>query len=195
MVCVKWVVVWLISLSYLGCNGRVEAGDPDSPTYEKDIKPLFAQRCTVCHRASKRSMVDISGGLALDSLEGILAGSARHKVIVPGKSGQSELVRRLADPDEDRRMPLQDKPLAPAQLELVARWIDAGAPRGSVQAIARKGRRIGASPGAIHPFARRQSTDRRQARRGQFARSQGGRVELPPTGRPVAGRHGPRVSR
>ncbi len=134
MGCVKCVVVWLISLSFLGYEGRALAGVSDSPTYEKDIKPLFAQRCTVCHRASKRRMVDISGGLALDSLEGILAGSARHKVIAPGKSGQSEIMRRLADPDEDRRMPLQDKPLAPAELELVARWIDAGTPRSSAQA-------------------------------------------------------------
>ena len=91
----------------------------------------FAKRCTVCHRASKRSMLDLSGGLALDSLEGILAGSARDKVIVPGKARESELVRRLADPDEDRRMPLQDKPLSPPQLELVRRWIDSGSPRGA----------------------------------------------------------------
>ena len=76
-------------------------------------------------------MLDISAGLALDSLEGILAGSARDKVIVPGKSRESELVRRLADPDEDRRMPLQDKPLSPPQQELVRRWIDSGAPQGN----------------------------------------------------------------
>jgi WD40 repeat protein len=110
--------------------------DSSAPTYERDIKPLLAKRCTVCHRASKRSMLDISAGLALDSLDGILAGSARAKVIVPGKSSDSELVRRLAEKDEDRRMPLQDQPLAPPQQELIKRWIDSGAPKGRVTAAA-----------------------------------------------------------
>ena len=138
MGCEKWVIVWLVFLSFLGGAGAAQASESDSPTYEKDIKPLFAKRCTACHRASKRSMVDISGGLALDSLEGVLAGSARDKVIVPRKSGDSELMRRLTDPDEDRRMPLQDQPLAPSQLELVARWIDAGMPRGAIPATPAK---------------------------------------------------------
>ncbi len=128
----------LVSLSLILCARSAPADDSPIPTYEKDIKPLFAKRCTVCHRASKRSMLDISAGLALDSLESILAGSARDKVIVPGKAPQSELVRRLADPDEDRRMPLQDEPLSSSQQELVRRWIDAGAPRGTAQAPAGK---------------------------------------------------------
>jgi WD40 repeat protein len=83
-------------------------------------------------------MLDLSGGLALDSLEGILAGSARDKVIVPGKARESELMRRLADPDEDRRMPLQDKPLSAPQLDLVRRWIDSGLSRGTTPALAVK---------------------------------------------------------
>jgi WD40 repeat protein len=83
-------------------------------------------------------MIDISGGLALDSLEGILAGSARDKVIVPRNAKKSELMRRLADPDEDRRMPLQDKPLSSEQLALVARWIESGLPRGTLSSAAGK---------------------------------------------------------
>src|SRR5262245_37586200 len=68
----------LVNIVILLALSALARGDEwPSPTYEKDIKPLFAKRCTVCHRASKRSMLDLSGGLALDSLEGILAGSAR----------------------------------------------------------------------------------------------------------------------
>jgi hypothetical protein len=143
-----WVLAWLVSLSFLECARGATADDSAAPTYEKDIKPLFAGRCLVCHRASKRSMLDISGGLALDSLEGILAGSARDKVIAAGKASQSELMRRLSDPDEDRRMPLQDKPLSASQLELIGRWIDAGAPRGLAQAPA--GKAAGSVPRRVH---------------------------------------------
>jgi hypothetical protein len=123
-------VVSLLALAQLDCPRPLCGGDVSAPTYERDIKPLFARRCTVCHRASKRGDVDISGGLALDSLAGILEGTARAKVVVPGKALQSELVRRLADPDDDRRMPRDDQPLPERQQELVRHWIDAGAPRG-----------------------------------------------------------------
>jgi WD40 repeat protein len=115
----------------------VRADDPSPPTYERDIKPLFASRCTICHKASKRGDVDVSGGLALDSLDSILAGTAREKVVVPGRAAESELVRRLANQDPERRMPLDDEPLPEPQQELVRRWINAGAPRGEALAKVR----------------------------------------------------------
>jgi hypothetical protein len=84
----------------------------------------------MCHNAKKRHDADLSGGLALDSWEGVLAGTPSRKVLVPGHSAESEIVRRLADTDEDRRMPLQDRPLPELEQKLIRRWIDAGVPRG-----------------------------------------------------------------
>ncbi len=127
----KRLLACLISVCSFVSASSGQSDESASPTYEKDIKPIFARQCTVCHRASKHRMLDISGGLALDSLEGILAGSPRVKVIAPGKARQSELLRRLADPDEDRRMPRGEDPLSSAQIELISRWIDAGAPAGT----------------------------------------------------------------
>jgi hypothetical protein len=109
------------------------ADEPSAPTYERDIKPILAKRCVVCHRSSQKDDLELSGGLVLDSLEGVLAGTMRRKVVVPRQAGQSALILRLADPDIDRRMPLQDKPLAPAQQQLLRRWIDAGVPRGTAE--------------------------------------------------------------
>ena len=54
---------------------------------------------------------------------------------MPKRADDSELLRRLTDPDVDRRMPLNDKPLPAAQRELIRRWINAGAPRGSAIGI------------------------------------------------------------
>jgi hypothetical protein len=120
--------------------------DKGAPSYERDVKPLFAKRCSVCHRASKRDNPDISGGLALDTYEGVLEGTSRRKVIVRGRAGASELWQRLADPDLDRRMPLDDTPLPQAQQDLIRRWIEAGAPRGI--ALAERGRSRAATLGA-----------------------------------------------
>jgi hypothetical protein len=102
----------------------------DSPTYERDIRPLFAKRCAVCHNAKKVDNLDLSGGLALDSFEALLEGTKDHKILQPGKAEESELLRRVTTSDEDLRMPLDDEPLAEDQRALIRRWIEAGAPRG-----------------------------------------------------------------
>src|SRR4051794_25069692 len=56
------------------------------PTYERDIRPLLARRCTVCHNAKKLADPDISAGLALDTFEAALAGTKDHRVVVAGKA-------------------------------------------------------------------------------------------------------------
>ncbi len=144
----KRPLIWLVSSCCMCCAAAGRADDSAAPTYEKDIKPIFVKRCTVCHRASKRGSLDISGGLALDSLIGVLAGSPRDKVIAPGKARQSELMRRLSDPDEDRRMPRGEEPLPSAQIDLISRWIDAGAPAGT--ALARAGTAAVSPPRRVH---------------------------------------------
>src|SRR5687767_10016980 len=75
----------------------------ETPTYERDIKPLFSKRCTVCHNKKKLDDLDISGGLALDTFEAVLAGTKDEKVIVPGRSLESRLLKRLNEVDEDTR--------------------------------------------------------------------------------------------
>jgi hypothetical protein len=126
----KLAIVALCPFAHVWFTVAGRADDLLSPTYERDIKPLFAKRCTVCHRAAKRGDLEISGGLALDSYEGILAGTTREKVVVPGHAGGSALLRRLADTDDERRMPLDDRPLPEPQQAMVRRWIELGAPRG-----------------------------------------------------------------
>lgn len=106
------------------------------PTYERDVRPLFVKRCTVCHGAKKVDQPDVSGGLALDSYDGAMRGVKGRAVIVAGKAEAGGLLGRLTDPDEDRRMPLSDTPLSPSEQTLIRRWVDAGAPRGEPPAAA-----------------------------------------------------------
>jgi WD40 repeat protein len=106
------------------------APDDDAPTYERDVRPLLARRCTVCHNRKKQNDLDVSGGLALETFEGAMAGTSEHRIVVPGKAAESELFRRLIAADPDERMPLLEKPLPEAQRDLVRRWIDGGAVRG-----------------------------------------------------------------
>ncbi len=116
---------------FLGAWSGVALGD-EPPTYERDIRPLFAKRCTVCHSKKNLDKTEVSAGLALDSFEAALGGTKEHKVVAAGDAAASALYQRLVDPDEDERMPLAERPLTEPQRALVRRWIDAGAPRGVV---------------------------------------------------------------
>lgn len=101
----------ITAVSLLGIPALVAFAGPDlsklpaaskqqNITYAKDIKPLFEASCLRCHTGDRAK-----AGLHLDSLEGILKGSKDGKVIVPGKSEQSDLVIAVARLDEKKAMP------------------------------------------------------------------------------------------
>lgn len=112
----------------------ISSAAADPPTFERDVRPLLKKRCVVCHNARKRGDLDVSGGLALDSFEAVLKGTDEHPVVQPGKSASSELLKRLTDADEDKRMPLLDEPLPDRDQQLLRRWIDEGAQQGTASA-------------------------------------------------------------
>src|SRR5262249_25683975 len=78
------------------------AGDPPVKRvdFERDVRPIFATVCYECHGPEKQK-----GDLRLDLKAAALKGGENGPVIVPGKSAESELVRRVAASDGDGRMP------------------------------------------------------------------------------------------
>jgi uncharacterized membrane protein len=97
-------------------------------TFEKDIKPIFDKSCVKCHGAEKAK-----GRLRLDTLAGTLKGNVDGKVLEPGNSAKSILVRNIAHVgEEDDWMPPVNgddriPPLTEEQVGLVRAWIDQGA--------------------------------------------------------------------
>jgi hypothetical protein len=67
------------------------------------------------------------GGLRLDAGALIEKGGKHGPAIAAGDSNSSPLIERLLSHDEDTRMPQDAKPLPAAKIELLRRWIDAGA--------------------------------------------------------------------
>lgn len=98
-------------------------------TYVTDIKPIFDQSCAKCH-----SGVKAKAKLKLDSLAGALKGGKEGKVLKPGNSAESFLVKAVAHatPDDEEWMPPLEnragiKPLTAEQIGLIRAWIDQGA--------------------------------------------------------------------
>jgi hypothetical protein len=66
------------------------------------------------------------GGLRLDSSKA-LAGGLSGKVILPGKSAESLLIKMIGGQIEGKQMPMAGDPLTDEQVSLIRRWIDDGA--------------------------------------------------------------------
>ncbi|NQV25829.1 MAG: DUF1553 domain-containing protein [Rhodopirellula sp.] len=96
--------------------------DAASVDFEKQIRPLLMKHCGDCHGATEQN-----SGLRIDAKQAAFKGGDGGAVIVPGKSGDSELVRRVASDDPDERMPPEGAPLSMNDIELLRRWIDQGA--------------------------------------------------------------------
>jgi len=122
------VCLSLLTLTMAGtagfAGGKVLAGEPGAAVAAgsfASIAPIFERACTHCHGGE--SAVE---GLALDSHAGILKGSARGPVVVPGQPDKSAMVGRLRGTIQPH-MPFDGDPLPDAEIRLVEEWIRTGA--------------------------------------------------------------------
>ena len=106
---------------------QLQAQSPGSQTpgvavdYDKDVRPLLAQNCYSCHGPEVQQ-----SGLRLDQRQPALRGGDYGPVIVPGKSHESKLIRRLMDGDGGMQMPPTGA-LLPEEIAVLRAWIDQGA--------------------------------------------------------------------
>ena len=84
------------------------------------VQSIFARACGGCHGASQQL-----SGFSLLTREAALRGGAHGASIVPGKSGESPLMKRLLGEIEPS-MPLGGK-LTAGEIETIRQWIDQGA--------------------------------------------------------------------
>src|SRR5262245_33478487 len=110
----------LILLLMLGAGAAQEAAPPVD--FARDIQPILRDHCLKCHNPQKKK-----GQFRVDSREAAFRGGVSGKVIKPGDAKGSHLFELLVSKNEDERMPQSAPPLASSQIELLRRWIDAGA--------------------------------------------------------------------
>src|SRR5207244_3445550 len=68
------------------------------------------------------------GGLRFDRREGpLVAGDSGKPAIRPGRSVESELIRRIEAVNVEERMPPRSEPLGQKQIKILRAWIDQGA--------------------------------------------------------------------
>lgn len=116
----------LLGLGLLSLATKASAESPavvaDEVDFSRDIQPILAERCLLCHGPD-----DAESGLRLDSAAAAQAAADSSAVaIVPGDPDGSELIRRIVTDDESLRMPPDGDPLTAEEVERFRVWIAAG---------------------------------------------------------------------
>lgn len=125
---------WIRAASFLlvcGTSTCVPAADPPAPTFERDVAPIFREKCCSCHNPDRKR-----GGLDLSGYQQTLAGGSSGEVIAPGDADASYLWQLVSHASEPKMPPESDRIPADA-LDVVRRWIAAGAPERDGSAPAR----------------------------------------------------------
>jgi mono/diheme cytochrome c family protein/DNA-binding beta-propeller fold protein YncE len=121
-----WLPVLVATLSISSISG-IARGDEAvaSVSYYRDVRPILQVHCQGCHQPAKPG-----GGAILTDHAGLLkAGDSELPIVTPGKVDESSLLEQISAPEgETPAMPKDAPPLKPVQVDLIRRWIEAGAP-------------------------------------------------------------------
>jgi hypothetical protein len=113
-------LAWLLFSMPVAALGQTPKGPV---TFINDVAPILQKNCFACHDAKKKK-----GKLEMTTWENFRKGGSKDDPIVPGKAKESLIIDLLTSKGADR-MPPKDvgDALKKEQIDIIARWIDAGA--------------------------------------------------------------------
>ena len=120
------VVLLSACLALSGLSARA-AAPTERLSYTRDVRPILATHCFNCHGLDEETR---QADLRLDLRESVVAPrDGGNPAIVAGKPAASGVVARIHATDESIVMPPPEfkKPLTPAQVATLERWIAEGA--------------------------------------------------------------------
>ena len=116
---------------WIAAGARLPTSGATQRVSQHDVIPILYLRCTICHGLRRRE-----GGLDLRTKASMLAGGKSGPAIVPGKPDESLLIRKVtsgAMPPVLLMLKAGVKPMAQTETDLIAKWIEQGAPEVAVQ--------------------------------------------------------------
>lgn len=111
------------ALSVVGAASQAR-GDDGLALFENHIRPVLVASCYECHSSEAGAS---EGELTLDNRAGVLRGGKSGPAIVPGKPGESRMLRAIEHHEGGLQMPPEGR-LADEVIEAFRYWIALGAP-------------------------------------------------------------------
>jgi hypothetical protein len=101
--------------------------------YNTQVHAIIADHCLMCHSAALKS-----GGLSLETYDGLIAGGRTGPAVVPGHGKESLIIQHLTG-EVLPQMPNGMPPLPASDIATIQLWIDQGARRSPASAALRPG--------------------------------------------------------
>jgi Protein of unknown function (DUF1553)/Protein of unknown function (DUF1549)/Planctomycete cytochrome C len=117
----------------------------DDTFFESKIRPILARSCVQCHGPRRAS-----GGLRLDSREGLLRGGEQGPVGSRENPDDSLLMRAIRRVDDEVVAMPPDKPLGGDSVADLRRWVEAGLPWPDPASMIRSSRHWAFEPVVAH---------------------------------------------
>ena len=120
------VALFGVALAASAQQGAAPVGAPSagSVDYARDVEPILRASCYSCHAGAQPQ-----AGLRLDVRSLALKGDSAGPIIIPGNSAESKLIFRVRGLGGLRPMPMVGPMLTPDKIEVLRRWVEAGARR------------------------------------------------------------------
>jgi WD40 repeat protein len=114
--------------------------EPAKVNFKDHVLPIMQKHCLTCHNADKaKADLDVSTYAAL------IAGGASGEAVKPGNPGQS-LLFKVTNHEAEPHMPPKGGKIPEADLALLKKWIEGGAPETAVGAAKANSRKIEIDP-------------------------------------------------
>lgn len=102
------------------------AGCESEVSFQRDVNPVLQKNCAACHLAGGTGYV--ASGFGVTGYDSVMKGTKFGSVITPGASISSTLILVLEGKVHPSiQMPRDSKPLPKEEVDLIKRWINAGA--------------------------------------------------------------------
>ncbi|MEZ6013865.1 MAG: DUF1553 domain-containing protein [Planctomycetota bacterium] len=132
--CALGLIAWVSWASGVGNDGAASGAQApaaqvvpaaEEVDFARDVRPLLARRCFACHGNDESTR---AAGLRLDVREEAVRLRGKYAALVPGGPDESELWLRVTDEADPMPPHEAGEPLSPDELDVLRRWIEAGAP-------------------------------------------------------------------
>ncbi len=105
-------------------GARSDAAGMAEDLFLLHVQPLLKQKCFGCHGDEPK----LSGGLDLRTRAGMLKGGERGPALVPGDRKQSLFLQAVRHAGDLRMPPKKEARLSEKEIEVLEKWVAAGAP-------------------------------------------------------------------
>ena len=114
------VGAWTLSAALMLPAAAAAADAPKTPTFTKDIAPIFQEKCEACHRPDSMAPMSLMTFAQARPWAKSIKNRVADRQMPPWQIDRSVGIQKFKN----------DRSLTDEQLDTIVKWVDAGAPQG-----------------------------------------------------------------